>query len=75
MANKNQVFVKIDEYKEILDIIDLFKKKIEETKTTINEINEIKKQEDDQLKEWNSNLDEIEKKLSMVDKTLFEGQN
>ena len=71
---KNQIFVKLDEYKEILDIIDLFKKKMSDTKKTLDDVDKIKKEEDEQLDIWKSNLQEIDRKLTSIDKNLFEPQ-
>ncbi len=68
----SQVYVKIDEYKEILDIINLIKNKINEAKKTLNSIYEIKNQEDADLDEWNSSLEEVERKVNFIDDSLFE---
>jgi len=48
------VFVKIDDYKDILDILEL-----------INE-------EDSELELWKSTLNEIERKVENIDRTLLE---
>lgn len=66
------VFVRIDEYKGILDIIDVIKGNIEKTKHTIAGISELKKKEDEIIDKWSSNFDEIEKKVEGISKTLFE---
>lgn len=66
------VFVKIDEYKDILEIIGLIKSKLEQARDTLNKIVEIKNQEDNELGTWQSDLDEVEKKIALIDGTLFE---
>ncbi|MFH1506623.1 MAG: hypothetical protein ABIE94_06600 [archaeon] len=66
------VFVKIEEYKEILDIIDVIRSKIDTAKNTLSKISELKDQEDQKIEEWSKNLDEVERKIDFVDKTLFE---
>ncbi len=66
------VFVKIDEYKDILEIIGLIKSKLEQARDTLNKIIEIKNQEDNELRTWQSDLDEVEKKIALIDGTLFE---
>ena len=66
------VFVKIDEYKDILEIIGLIKSKLEQARDTLNKIIEIKNQEDNELVTWQSDLDEVEKKIALIDGTLFE---
>lgn len=66
------VFVKIDEYKEVLDVMHMVKSKIEDAKETLGKINELKNEEDAELELWKNGLDEIERKVVFVDKTLFE---
>jgi predicted nuclease with TOPRIM domain len=66
------VFVKIDEYKDVLEIIGIIKDKIEDARTTLGKINDLKNEEDAELELWNSKLEEIEKKIDFIDTTLFE---
>jgi predicted nuclease with TOPRIM domain len=69
------VFVKIDEYKDILDILEMIKGKLEEAKNTLADINEMKNDEDAELEMWSSTLNEIEKNIENIDRTLFEPEN
>lgn len=69
------VFVKIDDYKDILDVLSLIKDKLDEAKRTLGDINNLKNEEDSELAMWSSTLNEIEKKLGNIDKTLFEPQS
>ena len=69
------VFVKIENYKNILDILDLIKDKLAEAKRTLAYINDLKNDEDSELELWNSTLNEIEMKLEGIDKTLFEPES
>ncbi len=66
------VFVKIDEYKDVLEIIGVVKDKIEEARSTLGKINELKNDEDSELELWNSKLEEIEKKIEFIDRSLFQ---
>ena len=66
------IFVKIDEYKDIIDILALMRKKIKEAKGTIERINVLKNEEDSELEAWHQNLDEVERKVDFIDKTLFQ---
>ena len=69
------VFVKIENYKDILDILGIIKNKLGEAKRTLADINELKNDEDSELEMWNSTLNEIGKKLESIDKTLFEPES
>ncbi|MFP4424204.1 MAG: hypothetical protein ACLFP2_03140 [Candidatus Woesearchaeota archaeon] len=66
------VFVRIDEYKDVLDVIELVKTKIKESKTTLARINELKNTEDAEIETWTNELDEVERKIEFIDRTLFE---
>jgi uncharacterized protein YfkK (UPF0435 family) len=69
------VFVKIEDYKDVLDILDLVKNKVNEAKRSLHEINEMKNQEDSELAIWSRELDEIERKVEFIDNTLLEPEN
>ena len=66
------VFVKIEEYKDILDIIELIQEKVKEANTILGKINDLKNQEDSELDLWRTGLSDVERKLSFIDQTLFE---
>jgi len=66
------VFVKVDEYREILDVLDMIKGKIKEIRGTLGGINSLRNDEDAELAMWNSTLNEIEKKVDSIDKIMFE---
>lgn len=66
------IYVKLDEYKDILDIMGLMKTRINEAKKIMGKINEIKNEEDSELELWKSELDEVDRKVEFIDKTLFE---
>lgn len=66
------VFVKIGEYKDVLEVVGIIKDKIENARSTLGRINELKNEEDSELDLWNSKLDEIEKKIDFIDKSLFQ---
>jgi hypothetical protein len=69
------VFVKIDEYKDILDIVNVMKTKIAEAKHVLRRINELRTDEDNELEMWNNNITDVERKVEQVDKTLFDIEN
>jgi protein subunit release factor A len=68
------IYIRIEEYKDVLEAINVIKNKLEDAKELLAEINEIKDQEDKELSQWESGLDDVEKKLRVIDKTLFEPQ-
>jgi len=66
------VFIQIKEYRELLDVMDLIKSKIVVAKETLSSINDVRKEEDEQIAYWTELLEEITSKLYAMDKTLFE---
>ena len=66
------VFVKIDEYKDVLEVMNMIKNKLEEAKETLGKINELKNEEDAELELWHSGLEEVERKIDFIDRALFE---
>lgn len=66
------VYVKVDEYKEILELINLIKSKIKDAKTTLEDINRLKNEEDAELEIWQSSIEEVERKIDFMDKIMFE---
>jgi chromosome segregation ATPase len=71
-SNESPIFVRVDEYKDFLDVIELIKGKIAEAKTTLQKINELKNSEDTEIEVWTNELEEINRKISLIDRTLFE---
>ncbi len=67
-----QVFVKIDEYKDVLRTVGLIKSKLNDAKTTLQKVKELKAQEDAELEGWGSKIGEIEGKIEGIDKILFD---
>ncbi|MFW5745959.1 MAG: hypothetical protein ACOCWQ_00220 [Nanoarchaeota archaeon] len=66
------VFVKVDEYKDVLDLMNMVKTKLGEAKNILNHLNELKNEEDAELESWKLNIDDISKKVEFIDNTLFE---
>lgn len=66
------VFIKVDEYKEILDVLDMIKNKIKEIRETLGNINALRNEEDEELAMWNNTINEIEKKVESIDRIMFE---
>jgi len=72
MVEGMPVFIKVEEYKDILDIIDLTQEKVKEARALLEKINELKAEEDAELEAWNNSINEVDQKLDFVDRSLFE---
>ena len=70
MQENAQVFIKIEEYNKILETVKLVKGKLNEAREILKRISELKIEEYNQLGNWDSNLEESEKKVASVDEAL-----
>ncbi|MBW2964099.1 hypothetical protein KY363_01445 [Candidatus Woesearchaeota archaeon] len=75
MDRQAPLFVKVEEYKDVLDVLDLVKNKIKEAKMKIKEINDLKNQEDSELSIWANEITDIERKVEFIDQTMLEPEN
>ncbi len=70
MEDKSKIFVKIEDYKDIKDILDLMKGKIKEAKEVLDNIYEIKSKEDEMIAKWNSNIKEVDERVDSISRSL-----
>jgi chromosome segregation ATPase len=68
------VFVKVDEYKSILDLLDTVRQRLSQAKELLARVNELKQQEDQQIESWARDIDDVEERLSSISKSLLEPQ-
>jgi len=64
------VFVKIEEYNDVLSVVKAIRSKLESAKETLLKINNLKNEEDHQIEMWQNTLAEIEKKVDFIDHSL-----
>ena len=65
------VFVKLDEYKELVKVLEETKEKLVNAKELLSKIEELKRQEDAELESWNTEISEAEERIDDVDKILL----
>lgn len=75
MAKELPVFIKVEDYKDVIDVMELIKNKILEANGVLEKVRKLKAEEDAELELWNSNLEDIERKISFIDRTLFEPED
>lgn len=69
---KAPIFVKIDNYKDILRLMIQIKEKTDEAKSLLEKINKLKNEEDTELQIWQDSIEDVERKLEFVSKALGE---
>ncbi|HLC98899.1 MAG TPA: hypothetical protein VJC00_02725 [Candidatus Nanoarchaeia archaeon] len=70
MAEK-PIFIRLEEFNDISDTLNIIKGKIAEAKEAISRINQLKQEEEAEIDLWSKELDEVEKKMSVVDSNLL----
>jgi len=66
------VYVKLDDFQDVVDITNLIRTKLKEARFIISKITELKKQEDAEIDHWAAELESVEEKIGMMDRTLSE---
>jgi len=69
---KMPVFIKVDQYEDVLDLLSLIKQRMDTAKNTLTRVHELKREEDDKIRVWEDTLKEIEDKLAVIDSHLVE---
>ncbi len=69
---KSSVFVRIDRYREIYDMITEIRSKLNDAKQVLKKIADIKSQEDVELKEWQNEFITADQKLTDITRALSE---
>ena len=72
MTQKSSVFIKIDNYRDVLDIADELKQQLLAVKESYKELEALREKESQELSHWKKHLQAIENQLHEVDQTLFE---
>lgn len=71
MINESKpIFVKIDKYKEIIEIVEVINKKVAGVKKLLAEFEELRTKEEEELTNWEKNLDEITHKIESMKEEL-----
>jgi hypothetical protein len=68
------VFVKVEEYRSILELLDTVKQRLGQARELLAKVNDLKQQEDQQIENWARDIDDVEDRLSSISKSLLEPQ-
>ena len=76
MAEETDVplFIKVGNYKEVIELMRAIKRKIDEAKSNLERIYTIKSEEDVKIEEWDDLIRDLEKKTGFIDETLLESK-
>lgn len=66
------IYVKVDQYKELLQVLKTVDTKLNNVNKTIEIINSLKAKEDDEIRKWNENLEDIHSRLQRIREAFHE---
>jgi len=66
------IYVKVDKYKELTQVLKAISVKLQSVDKTISKINELKAQEDEQIRKWNENLTDIKSRVERINTAFYE---
>jgi len=69
--DKASVFVKVESYQDINDLMTVIKERLNVARDLLGQLAELKRQEDQELESWRSDLDDVFQKLREVDEVLL----
>lgn len=69
---KSSVFIRIDRYKELSEVIRQVRSKLEDAKQALKKAKDLKSQEDAELENWHTELTSVEQKLDEISHVMSE---
>ncbi|MEM4396410.1 MAG: hypothetical protein QXR30_02005 [Candidatus Woesearchaeota archaeon] len=67
---KKPLFIQVNEYEEIKELVQVLRKKYQDAKSLLAEIEKVHEEEEKELQTWNNTLQELDEKLGIVQKIL-----
>mgnify|MGYP001616284194 FL=1 len=69
---KSSVFIRIDRYKELSEVIRQIRSKLEDAKQALKKVKDLKSQEDAEFENWQTELTSVEQKLDEISGAMTE---
>lgn len=67
----NPIFIRLDKFKQTSDTLEEMRRKLEEIDHSLKRIREIKSKEDQELTEWEKEIDIIKTKIDDIERNIF----
>lgn len=67
------IYMEVEHYRGILEKVNSIKDSVKEADTALQRLNDLKNERDRELGRWHARMGDLQKKLSYVDSSLFEG--
>ncbi len=66
------IYVKVDRYKELVSVLGKIDTKLKSVNKMIEDINDLKAKEDEQIRAWNENLADIQGRLESINEAFHQ---
>ncbi|MBS3134144.1 hypothetical protein J4214_02840 [Candidatus Woesearchaeota archaeon] len=73
-GNEKPLFVKIENYKDAIKMLERMKEELRKTDDILIKLNEIRSNEERELETWHSEVRKLKDRLLEIDKKLFESE-
>lgn len=70
VTTEKPLFLKLDKYERVIRYLNQVKSTLDEARAILNNLKEIKDEEDQRLQEWHDSLEEIKEKIISIDQIL-----
>jgi archaellum component FlaC len=71
--DNHPIFVKIEEYKDVENILGVVQNKIDDAKKLMSDIDHLRHQEAQELDSWKNEVQDVENRVSFLQRSLFGG--
>lgn len=65
------IFVRIDEYQDILDLLTLVRERLGKATHLLQSIHKIREEEELEINNWSRSLSELDRRVAEIDRLLF----
>ena len=69
--NDQPIFVRVDEYQDVLDILTLVRQRLSKANNLLQSIKRVKQEEDIEITKWTRSLEALDRQVGEVDRLLF----
>ncbi len=73
-SNFSPIYMEVDKYRDILEEMSSIKDSIKAADNALQKLYELKDNRDKEIGRWHARMEDIQRKLNFLDKSLFEGK-
>lgn len=74
MSSTPPIYVKLDQYRELIEVVKVLANKVERAEKALAKIDELREREQSEVEAWRKNLDEVKRRVSSISTTLLDNE-